>query len=312
MHKSEVQYNDEDIIHLHTDSKTTLERCKALLDLGKKVILVNTTEQYTDIGCITNYNNIVGTIIDDYYTKNTWKINNVVIPFFQLDTKVPTKERIQNVLTILHKYKPLYILSIGTGSMLADLMSSVIPCFSMALAFSTLPHSVNTYQILGRNMTDEEKQTLDTENILESRFTFELTPQKTHFTRAQYRLPQDTFLIAIIGIRLDFELDNGLLSILDSVCQKSCHVVFAGNFDTYYEKTKNYPNLSEHSTFIGYCNDILALMEICDLYVNPKRLGDGFSDYSNCKRQGHLIPLSFVNRNHLHTTMHNHYIQHYF
>ncbi|HEX3076748.1 MAG TPA: glycosyltransferase, partial [Lachnospiraceae bacterium] len=31
------------------------------------------------------------------------------------------------------------------------------------------------------------------------------------------------------------------------------------------------------STYIGYCNDMLALNSICDLYVNPHRMGGGFS-----------------------------------
>lgn len=40
---------------------------------------------------------------------------------------------------------------------------------------------------------------------------------------------------------------------------------------------KEYTILAKNSIFIGYCDDMLALMEICDLYVNPKRLGGGFS-----------------------------------
>jgi len=35
--------------------------------------------------------------------------------------------------------------------------------------------------------------------------------------------------------------------------------------------------LWENSSFVGYCDDILALMELFDLYVNPNRMGGGFS-----------------------------------
>ena len=261
----------------HAPTKTTLERCKTLLSMGKKVVLVNTTEQYNNIGEIIDYNTATGSVLTEYYAYNHWTINDIQIPFFQLHEDCTIEDRIDNVLSILHEYKPYYILAIGTGSMLADLMSNVIPCFSMSLVFSTLPHSVNTYKILGRNMTADEKQAYSSNNIIESRFTFELTPQKTHFTRTQFNLPEDAFLITIIGIRLDFEIDEDLLCILNNVCQKGCHIVFAGIFNTYTSKTEDYPDLKKHSTFIGYCEDILALMEICDLYVNPKRLGGGFS-----------------------------------
>ncbi|HBI62957.1 MAG TPA: hypothetical protein DDY31_17435, partial [Lachnospiraceae bacterium] len=50
-----------------------------------------------------------------------------------------------------------------------------------------------------------------------------------------------------------------------------------GIFDTYEKMMKENVILAKNSTFIGYCDDMLALMEICDLYVNPERLGGGFS-----------------------------------
>lgn len=42
-----------------------------------------------------------------------------------------------------------------------------------------------------------------------------------------------------------------------------------GKFGDYDTKISKYSNLSKHSRFFGFCDDILSRMEVCDLYVNP-------------------------------------------
>lgn len=160
--------------------------------------------------------------------------------------------------------------------MIAELSSNIIPTATMALAFSTLPKSINGIKILGRKLTDEEKES-NTQDVVESRFTFELKPQSTHFTRKDYDISNDAFVIVVVGIRLDYEITDEFLTLLDNVCSKGAYVIFAGIFDTYSENVSKYSNVADNSKYIGYCNDMLALMEICDLYVNPIRLGGGFS-----------------------------------
>ena len=81
----------------------------------------------------------------------------------------------------------------------------------------------------------------------------------------------------IVGIRLDYEITDRFLEMLSKACEQGVYIIFAGIYDTYNDKIQNYPLLKENSKFIGYCEDMLALMEICDLYVNPERVGGGFS-----------------------------------
>ena len=178
---------------------------------------------------------------------------------------------------LLKRYKPYYILSIGTGSMLADLCGNIVPCASMALAFSTFPKTMNKMKILGRNLYKEEKSLYTEDDIIESRFTFELKPQKGIFSRESKGLPEDRFILVVVGIRLEFEVTDAFMEMLEEVCGKGCYVVFAGIMDNYNKLMESYPLVSANSSFIGYCDDMLALMDICDLYINPERLGGGFS-----------------------------------
>ncbi len=270
-----IQFLDE----THAPTKTVLERAKALKRSGKDVVIVNTTEQYIIKGYVPMYNSGFGRNIEEYNDISEIRIGEDRFPFMQMPENSPMEYRMQVLSKIIAKYKPYYILSIGTGSILADLCGNIVPCASMALAFSTLPKTKNKMKILGRKLSEKEKEYYKKEDvdIIESRFTFELKPQKKRFSRKEKNLPGNKFLLVVVGIRLKFEIDHNFMAMLSDVCSKGCYVVFAGIMDNYSSLMEEYPVVSANSSFIGYCDDILALMEICDLYVNPDRLGGGFS-----------------------------------
>lgn len=270
---STIQFLDE----THAPTRTVIERAKALNHLGKIVVIINTAEQYTMKGYLPMYGTGFGRVLEKYNNINELKIGNDRFPFIQMPEHSPIQYRMDIMSKILEKYKPYYILSIGTGSMLADLCGNIVPCASMALAFSTFPKTINKMKILGRNLYKEEGNLHTGDDIIESRFTFELKPQKGFFSRESKGLPEDRFILVVIGIRLEFEITDGFMDMLEEVCSKGCYVVFAGIMDNYNSLMEKYPAVSSNSSFIGYCDDILALMDICDLYVNPDRLGGGFS-----------------------------------
>lgn len=260
----------------HAPTKTIIERCNALKKIGKQVYFVNTTEQYETYGFLPYFGIITGKVIDRYDKISETTMDGEKIGFCQLNKNQSIVEKFKKVLEIIYIIKPEYVLAIGTGSILADLISYIVPCAEMALTFSTLPYTLNCIPILGRKLTSDEKKYIHTD-IIESRFTFELKPQKNNFTREQFDIPQGKFVIVIVGIRLDYEITNEFLNMLDKVCGHGAFVIFAGIYDNYSKQIGEYSDLKENSKFIGYCNDMLALMEICDLYVNPDRVGGGFS-----------------------------------
>ena len=270
---STIQFLDE----THAPTRTVMERAKALKHLGRTVVIVNTAEQYTIKGYLPMYGTGFGRVLEQYNNVNELKIGNDSFPFIQMPEHSSIQYRMEVMVKILEKYKPYYILSIGTGSMLADLCGNIIPCASMALAFSTFPKTMNKMKILGRNLYKEEENLYTEDDIIESRFTFELKPQRSIFSRESKGLPEDMFILVVVGIRLEFEITDTFMEMLEKVCSKGCYVVFAGVMDNYNKLMESYQVVSANSSFIGYCDDMLALMDICDLYVNPDRLGGGFS-----------------------------------
>ena len=261
----------------HAPTRSVMERVKVLKELGKTIIIINTTEQYLKEGYIPLYRAHERTVLDKYNEIKEINIDGEVTPFLQIPSDLPLTYRIQVLVHIINKIKPYYILSIGNGSILADLCGNIVPCASMALAFSTIPKTKNKMKILGRKLNGQEKGIYAEDDIIESRFTFELEAQKKRFSREKMGLPEDRFILVVVGLRLEFDITIDFMEMLARTCKTGCYVIFAGIMENYNKLMQDYPIVSSNSSFIGHCDDILALMEICDLYVNPDRLGGGFS-----------------------------------
>lgn len=267
----------------HAPTRTTLERCYTLSKLlNKNIILINTREQLTSRGMLPLYKSTLGNIMDEYNEKKYYQYKDCEIPYYQPDDNMPSIEGIKNIIHKIRQLNPSFIFSIGNGSITADLCGNIVPQASIGVAFSLLPTTMATFSVIGKTLSELEwenylKKGYSRESIIESTFTFELLPKKMSFTRKEFGIPENDFVLVTVGIRLDTEIDDTYIKNIITTFKWGTHIVFAGYFDRYASYCEKYPELKEHSTFIGYCNDILALMEICDLYVNPKRLGGGFS-----------------------------------
>lgn len=262
---------------MHAPTKSVIERIKTLRALGKKVILINTAEFCLMNGYLPTYKMTVANFYEEYNDISEIKVGNEDIPFLQIPDDLPIPYRLQALTQIVNKLKPYYILSVGTGSILADLCGNMVPCASMSVVFSNLPNTKNKMKILGRKLSKEEKEIYKEEDIIESRFTFELKPQTKKFSRKEPGIPEDKFVLVVVGTRLQYDITDEFMDMLQKVCENGCYIIFSGIMENYNELMDKYPIVADNSLFVGYCEDILALMEICDLYVNPDRSGGGFS-----------------------------------
>lgn len=263
----------------HAPTSSIIERVKAYRALGKNVVIINTAEICLMNGYVPIYNIDIGNVLKEYDDINEIKIGQSKTAFLQIPKELPIPYKMQVLAHMINKIKPYYILSVGTGSVLADLCGNMVPCASMAVVFSTLPYTKNNMRIIGRKLTEKELENCKDKDydVIESRFTFELKPQRSTFLRKELGIPEEAFVLIVIGTRLQFDITDKFMEMLQQVCAEGCYVIFAGIMDNHIELMKRYPIVAKNSLFKGYCEDILALMEICDLYVNPDRAGGGFS-----------------------------------
>jgi len=266
----------------HAPTKTALDRCYALVKhLGKQVVLLNSRELLTWVGLSPFHGMTRGNIAVELSNINALSYRDIQIPYYQPATEMPDPDTIREILNFIRQNRPDFVLSIGGMNLTADLCDMMVPVVTLSTVFSGLPVTESRFHIIGRALTEDELKKLrelgfSRENVIESLFTFDFKPQERHYTREQLGLPEDRFLVAVVGGRLDQEVtDDFLHAVLES--HSSAHLVFIGPLSRYEEMKARHDRLGRSSTALGFQDDVLAVLEVCDLYANPRRAGGGSS-----------------------------------
>jgi glycosyltransferase involved in cell wall biosynthesis len=173
---------------------------------------------------------------------------------------------------------------VGGGRICADLCSNFYPLITVGTVPSSIAVSEGQFVLTGKQITSEDREYAArlgfAENYLQScLFTSSINPQTGKAARQQYGIPEDAFVILIVGGRLDEEVTEDFIEqvLLPVLEQKGVVAVFMGAFDRYQERCDKYPLLGVRSVYTGFVEDVLSVNEICDVYVNPQRYGGGTS-----------------------------------
>ncbi|SFQ24239.1 hypothetical protein SAMN02910358_01219 [Lachnospiraceae bacterium XBB1006] len=266
----------------HGPTKTTLDRCKTIMTkMNKKVLLIGTNEIMSLAGAMPMAETKYGRTRTEFVDMEEIEWKGVKIPFYYVDGVMPDMRILDELLEVIRDLAPIRVVSIGGKGVLANLVNCMIPCVDVGLCPSDLETTGVEYQTLGRKLEKEEVQLLgevglSERNIIESIFTSSLKTQTSHFTREELGVPKDSFVITVIGNRLDFEITPEFLEMLNSAWEEDFFVLFLGKFEHMQERVERYPKIWQSSKLM-FTNDILATLEVCDLYVNPIRRGGGTS-----------------------------------
>lgn len=106
-------------------------------------------------------------------------------------------------------------------------------------------------------------------HVIESIFTSSLKPQTEHINRNILGISEEVFLIVVVGARLYDEVTDEFLEMLEGIGREDIFVGFIGEFRNYEKCIEKFPILKNQSANLGFCDDILSRLELCDLYVNP-------------------------------------------
>lgn len=267
----------------HAPTHSLLERSYILKKYMKKeVYIINTRELLTMVGGVLFSDCFTGNYIEEYTKNKCITYQGEEFPVYQPDKFMPNDQEIHKIIELVQTIKPYYIMNIGGNSLIADLICQIAPMISIATVFSNLPFTKAPFSMIGRKLTEEEKDFYQKKGytkdaIIESTFTFQIKEKEEIATREELRIPKNTFVIAVVGSRLDSDVKEDFIEMLLHVTRKKGFVIFIGLFDEYENRCKQFKELKEHSISAGYCDDVMAILELCDLYVNPKRIGGGFS-----------------------------------
>lgn len=265
----------------HAPTKATMERAVMLAVMGKQVVVVNTAEtyggRYEDVqrALTPNYN--TGLNGAEYIT-----YQGIDIPFLQFPPGMPDAQNAELFYQYVRELKPSYIVNIGANSLMVDGCTAMIPVLNINTVAAEVACTHATRQVMGRPVTREDKSLLrcigkSAEDVLVGRFTFELKPQEHVYRRDMLGIPEDAFVLTVVGNRLAEELDEAFWAMLTECLKQGAFLAIIGELSSYEALCNKYEVLKCSSRLLGVQEDLQAAMECCNLYVNPRRLGGGTS-----------------------------------
>lgn len=269
----------------HAPTKIAFEKCKFLIEkMQKKVLLISTEEILSLAGRIPYFYTREKTK-DDFlrvHQFREWK--GIKIPYFQCDDNMPNIDDLCAILTMIQNTKPEFVLSIGAGnSILANLIDEIVPVLTYGTT-SEIQETMTSCQTLARKLETNDFQLLDKagadkKTIIEIKPKTVIDAQKSFVTRQQIGLPEDKFIIAIVGNRLESEADEKFMHMLEDALDEEMFVAVIGRslFDPFENYMQKKPGMRNKIKNLGYSDQLLSWLERCDLYVNPYRRGGGLS-----------------------------------
>lgn len=268
----------------HAPTKTVLDRCYVLTKyLNKRVIIINTRELITSKGTVPIYNSTYGNVIEEYGDFNNLKYKDIEIEYYQPKCTMPDENKCKTILNFISKEKPYLMFNIGGHSITADLASSIAPMASISTSGNFgISRTKGQFFLMGKKIMEEdykyiEKKGYSKEALIDCPFTYDLKPQKNKYIREQFEIPKEKFIVALIGARLKQEINEDIISVLDKLCDNGFFVVTIGDYDLSNKVRKKYKNLASNYKPLGFQNDVLACVDLVNLYINPKRQGGGSS-----------------------------------
>lgn len=269
----------------HAPTKTLLDRCYVLKkQLKKDVVIINTAMQIPAKGQAPFYRLVNATYADELSGINKLEFKGETFGFYQCDNRMPDLDIMADIIQRVKSKKPALIICIGGSDICADLCGMFIPQVTISTVFSQIAISCSEYQIVDKELAEADKEELailnvEPKNVKKTIFTFSFKEQTHRYNREQLKLEDDKFILLVVGWRLDQEITDEFLNMMEKVLNENANVqvAFMGKFDTYGDKLNKFTKLEKNSINLGKQMDALAVIECCDLYINPKRSGGGSS-----------------------------------
>lgn len=268
--------------YTHGPTKTTVDRARVLREkLGKKVIIINTAEQFG--GTPVELESALSANYDEkLLQQEVISYEGCNYPFIQFANNMPNVLNGNELIQFIHKYKPGYIVNIGGQSLLADACSQVLPVLNVNTVPSKIACSETTAQMTGRILTDEDIELLELigkkqEDVIHGRFTSSIKRQEHQYARSELGLPEYRRILVVIGGRLTTEIDDRFVDMIELALESGAYLAIVGVMNSYELMCEKHPVFADNSVNLGMQEDVLAILDFCDLYVNPDRTGGGTS-----------------------------------
>ncbi|MCM1326544.1 MAG: hypothetical protein NC094_04460 [Bacteroidales bacterium] len=210
---------------------------------------------------------------------------DVLFRGYQINISFNDLKQYHMMISLIHEWNPLFVFAMGAYNPVVDLIAKFTTLVAIPMSIKC---PVSGGQILVRLGREEEEMEVIYENsaaqrgqiqlFMEDRVPVLTEPRGKKYERQEFGVQEDKFLIAIVGNRLDKEIDEEFSQVMKHILDNNTEAAFAiiGNVN----KMKKYfldEQYKDRVFYLGYCYDLISVYSIMNFYMNPKRKGGGFS-----------------------------------
>ncbi|ADL53960.1 glycosyltransferase family 4 protein [Clostridium cellulovorans] len=190
-------------------------------------------------------------------------------------------ENLKDMTKTIYNLKPKYAISVGGTCLLADICNEFLDVYTFSLS-NDLPIANTKYLAVGGSVTEvKEYKYNEKQNALEIPFLFEIVKEDKNYTypREQLGFAENQFIIAVVGNRLENEINHKFLDLCINLLESNqdAGIALVGKYNKELLEDKVPKEILDRFYLLGYKSDLLALLRSTNLYLNPIRQGGGLS-----------------------------------
>lgn len=198
--------------------------------------------------------------------------------FLQINSKMIDLNNILKMVLIIKEINPLLVFNVGGSSLVTDLCREFSKTATMPCS-TEIPDSLSEYLIVGRKLREKDKERLirmrPYQKIIESTFNY-LMPKEflVSYNREQFGIPEDSWLLVTAGNRLDQEMTDEFLEMIDYLLQKTDNIGFLVVGRVNENILKKFKKVDK-VYLVGSLPDGALAIKLGNVFINPIRKGGG-------------------------------------
>lgn len=198
------------------------------------------------------------------------------------DSSQSKRQRVCSMVRKICRFNPGVIITTSDISLTREVVYSYYPIVYLSLGgfnFSTLADAYLQLNLREATTFYQRFPYIKPEFIHEFRYGLSLPKATKLLKREEYGLGNEDLVLITVGNRLAAELDEEYLKSICGLLKEKVGLkwLIVGLAELKYLKDNYQDLLGKKIILLSYEEDLMALYNICDVYLNPRRHGGGIS-----------------------------------
>lgn len=203
------------------------------------------------------------------------------VKFYLVDDTSDLVTRVKSIVNLVTSINPKFIFSLSSFSTAQNILYKYFPIINFSFGHEYLP--VNAHLYLYKNPEKSIQLSKEfNDNVVIKKYIQPPTimPRTKNYKREMFGFSETDFIIITSGNRIETEINNELVDCMKKVLEDNSNfkwLLVGSKMPKYMKQTCKQQILEKQIKHIKYATDLFAVNEICDISINPNRIGGGYS-----------------------------------